>query len=104
MNNKVKIPPHINPKNVRNEADSRKNILADAKVFGCLPEVIKCFERYDRMLANCKNESERKDISIMGSAEIYRIMGLKGGLSVDGKDIIPSDDEIKEKETAKNKA
>jgi hypothetical protein len=40
----------------------------------------------------------------MGAAEVYRIMGLKGGLSVDGKDIIPSNDEIKEKEEIKNKA
>lgn len=102
MKNKVKIPPHIHPKNVRNEVDSRKNILADAKLFGCYEEIVRCFARYDRMLANCKNEIERKDIAVLGSAEIYRIMGLKGGLSVDGKNIIPSDEEIKEE--TKNKA
>ena len=79
-------------------------MLADAKVFGCFDEIVRCFARYDRMLANCHNEKEAKDISIMGAAEVYRIMGLKGGLSVDGRDIIPSDDEIKEKEDSKNKA
>lgn len=103
MKHKVKIPPGIDPKNVRNEYESRRNILADAKVFGCETEIIRCFDRYDKMLARCGSESERKDISIMGAAEIYRIMGLKGGLSVNGVDILPSDAEIKEKEDEKNK-
>jgi dihydrofolate reductase len=97
-NHKVKIPPGINPKKVRSEAESRKNILKDARIAGLEEKILKCFARYDKMLEECKTEEEQKQIAIMGSAEIYRIFGLKSGLNVDGVDIIPKDIGEKSKE------
>ena len=96
ITHKPKIPPGINPKKVKSEAESRKTILEDAKICGCHEAVVKAFARYDRMLAQCKNEEERKSIAIMGTAELYRIMNSKGGLSVDGVDIIPAEVENNE--------
>lgn len=104
MKNKVKIPPGINPKKIKGEAESRKNILEDSKVYGCHEKVVKCFARYDEMLAKCNNEEERKQVSVMGAAELYRIMGLKTGLSVDGVNILPSEIDENEVDGVKNKA
>jgi hypothetical protein len=97
-NHKVKIPPGINPKKVRSEGESRKNILADSRIAGCEEKILKCFARYDKLLEQCKTEEEKESVATMGSAEIYRIFGLTTGLSVNGKDVIPANIEEKPKE------
>lgn len=97
-NHKVKIPPGINPKKIRNEYESRANIIKDSIISGCHEKIVKCFARYDAMLEKCNNETDREAIAIMGSAEIYRIFGLTTGLSVNGKDIIPAEIEENTKE------
>lgn len=104
MKNKVKIPPGINPKKVKGEAESRKNIIEDAKVYGMHEKVVKCFARYDEMLLKATSEEQKKQIAIMGSAELYRIMGLKTGLMVNGETIIPNEIDENEIDGAKNKA
>lgn len=95
---KPKIPPGINPKKVLSEAQSRQNILDDAKGYGCHEKVVKCFARYDEMLAKSTSDLQRQQIAIMGSAELYRIMGLNVGLSVDGVEVIPNSEEPKKEE------
>lgn len=95
---KVKIPPGINPKKVRSEAESRANIIKDSITSGCHEQILKCFARYDAMLEKCNSEKDREAIAIMGSAEIYRIFGLTTGLSVNGVDIIPAEIEEATKE------
>ena len=49
------------------------------------------FDKWDKVLAKCTNLEERKHISVMASAEIYKMMNYAGGLSVNGKVIIADD-------------
>lgn len=82
-------------KKIKSEAETRRNILALAKSLGCDIEVRKIFERYDKLLKNCTNEVERKQISVMGAAELHRFLDCRGALVVDGQEILPADPNFK---------
>jgi hypothetical protein len=64
------------------EMESRQRLMAVATQMGCQEEVIQIFNRYDRLLRNCGNEIERKHISILGIAEISKVMGYSGAQTV----------------------
>lgn len=66
------------------EAESRQKLMNVARESGCLEEVVKAFNRYDRLLRNCTNVVERKHISILGISEINKIMGLSGSYTAGG--------------------
>jgi len=76
------------------EADTRRRILADCnKYYG--PEAQRqlkmVFDKYDRLLANCGNQEERKQIKILALTEIYKKMGYQDGLQVGGTVILEAD-------------
>ena len=80
MNDKKKVLP---------EHEVRKRILQTAENLGCKTDVLQIFNKYDKLLRDCKNEEERKQISVMGSAELYRFLHCTSGLQINGNEIIP---------------
>jgi hypothetical protein len=77
------------PRNLSNkvlsEEETRKRLLAHAFVMGCEGEMKKIFNKYDRLVKNCTNDKERKDMAKCMSIEIYFLLGSGGELYVDGK-------------------
>lgn len=80
---------------IKSEAETRKNILGLARNLGCDIEVRKIFERYDKLLKNCTNETERYQISVMGAAELHRFLDCRGALVINGQEILPADPDFK---------
>ena len=76
------IPPDVNPKKIQTEEQSRINVLNIAKGIGQLEAAKEIFAKYDRMLAKYQKPDERKQIAIMGAAEIYKLCGFRDGLRV----------------------
>ena len=79
---------------VLSEEKSRKGIMSDClRRFG--PEGVRqlkqLFDKWDRLIANCKNENELKHMKAMACAEVYHAMGYSGGITVGGQVIIPDD-------------
>lgn len=77
------------------ERGTREAILEDAqRCFG--PEGVHqmrmMFKKYDDLLARCTNDSELEHIKKIAAADIFTAMGYRGGLSVDGVDVIPGDE------------
>jgi len=81
----------ISDKKVMTENQTRDKIMAHAIRLGCEYEVRTLFKKYDDLLRTCKNESERKHISVLGVTEIYKLIGFRGGLMVNDQVIIPHD-------------
>lgn len=73
------------------EKKFRKNILTLAKNMGRDIEVKAIMKRYDEALQRCTNEIEAKQMAIMGTAEIHRILDCYGALVINGQEIIPAD-------------
>lgn len=70
---------------VMKEDQSRKALFTVAAQMGCQVELAQIFDRYDSLLRNCTNPSEAKHISILGIAEVNKLMGfVKNAYSVDG--------------------
>ena len=89
------IPPHINPKKIQTEEQSRINVLHIAEGIGLKFDAEQIFRKYDAILAKHQNPLERKQIATMAAAEIYKLLGFKSGLSVAGVDVIPPDEDYK---------
>ena len=80
--------PQKKPKGkVFGEMESRDRLLGVARNMGCLHEVVTIFNRYDNLLKSCTNLVERKHISILGIAEINKIMGFSGAFTAGGLEI-----------------
>ena len=73
--------PKISDK-VLPESESRKRILAKCRELGCEREMLQIFDKYDKLLANCRNDSERADISKLGVYEAYSLLDKGGKLYV----------------------
>lgn len=73
------------------EAETREKLFAEARRLGCYMELRQILERYDRMLKNCKDQSERKQISVMGNVEIHKLFNFRDALVVDQQIILPAD-------------
>lgn len=76
---------------VLDEKETRKHLLAHAKLVNCEGDIQRLFDKYDKLLRNCKNEKERKDIGKLGCDEIYIALGGGGELYVDGQ-LVRKDD------------
>ena len=50
------------------------------------------FDKYDKLLRNCKNDKERKDISELGALEVHRLLGGGGELYVNNKLVVKDDE------------
>lgn len=77
------------PKNLSNkvlpEKETRRRLLLRARENGNEKEVMMIFDKYDKLLKNCTDEQERKDIAHLGAFEIYTALGRGGELYVDGQ-------------------
>ncbi len=73
------------------EKETRSKLLALAKNLGCEIDVKKLFNKYDKLLKQCKNKEEYKQIAILGSAELHKFLNCSGALVVNNKEIIPAD-------------
>lgn len=80
------------------ETQMRRGILATARGWGCEKDVLKIFDRYDRLLKNCTNPIERYQIGVMGAAEVHKFLGCRGPLVIDGQEILPADENFKPEE------
>lgn len=76
---------------VLDERETRKRLLKHARLVGCEYEMKLLLDKYDKLLRNCTNESERADIAKLGCYEIYRILGGGGELYVNNQ-LVAKDD------------
>lgn len=75
------------------EDEYRKRLMQEARFKGCEIELRMIFDKYDRILRNCHNAKEAKDIGILGVMEVSALLdskdvGVGGSLVVDGKVIL----------------
>lgn len=70
---------------VMSEQETRKKILTHARILGFEKEMLQLFDKYDKILRNCTNEQERKDIGKLAAVEVYTLLGRGGELYVDGQ-------------------
>lgn len=76
---------------VDSEVETRKSILHSAmRFYG--PEgarqVQMHFDKYDRILKACGNESERAHIKKLAIMELHQLMQFKDGLNINGVDVL----------------
>lgn len=83
-------------KKIQNEKNTRKHILDLAKLQGCHNEAKIIMEKYDKLLAGCSDEKERKHIAIMGIAELHKLMNVQGPLIINGIEVLPAVGEIRD--------
>lgn len=78
-----------NPDNLSNkvlpEQETRKRLLTHARLVGCEREMLLLFAKFDKLMRNCTNESERDGMRKLGAVEVYRLLGGGGELIVDGQ-------------------
>lgn len=91
-NQKQRMVPNINGNLVPlvEEPEYRKRLLQEARFKGCEIELRMIFDKYDRILRNCKNAQEAKDIGALGVMEVSNLLDSKdvgqgGTLVIDGK-------------------
>ncbi len=90
------------PKRRKTEQETRETIFRSAKRLGIPKEdVQKIFNKYDMALKNCTSELERQQISEMGAAEIHMLLGVRGALVVNNKEIIPKQEDFVEQDDYK---
>lgn len=77
-------------KKQQTEAESRKNLLNTAAKLGCQHEVQQILNKYDKLLKNCTNQNEYKQIAILGLVELHKFLGCSGSLVVNGQEILPA--------------
>lgn len=62
-------------------------------MLGCEKELLQIFDKYDRLLRNCRNDEERKHIGSLGVIEVHKLLdngdvGVGGSLTIDGEVVI----------------
>ena len=77
-------PKNLSQK-VMDEKKTRKRLLKHARLVGCEMDMKLLFEKYDKLLRNCTNDQERKDISKLGCWEMYSLLGRGGELYVNNQ-------------------
>ena len=70
---------------VLGEKETRRRLLKLARKRGCYEDMKILFEKYDKLMRNCTNEQERKDISACACVETYNLLGRGGELYVNGQ-------------------
>lgn len=77
------------PANVSNkvlsEQETRKRLLTHARIVGCERDMLLLFAKYDKLMRNCSNETERQDMSKLACVEVYSLLGRGGELYVNGQ-------------------
>jgi hypothetical protein len=85
MNNRRKIARMKAP----SEAETRANILQQAREIGMEEQVLKIFARFDDALKNAKDDYQRHHIAACGAAELHKLFGCQGPLVIDDVEILP---------------
>lgn len=80
------------PQRVLDEVDYRKKLFVVARTIGCDIQLRALFDKYDRLLLNCTNKSERKTIQTMGIKEISDLLD-NGYVGAGGSVVIHHEDE-----------
>lgn len=75
------------------ERDTRSKLLSWARQLGYEKDMLMLFAKFDKLLKNCTNELERKDIATLGWAETLKLMGSYGTFFMDGKVIYSKEDD-----------
>jgi len=70
---------------VLQEQETRRRLLAHARIIGCERDMLLLFAKYDKLMRNCTNDKERADIAKLGAVDTYRLLGGGGELYVDGQ-------------------
>lgn len=70
----VTDPNNLNPTKILPEYEYRKRLLAMAREFGIEYDMLRIFDKYDRMMRNCPNEDERKDMAKLGILSIHNLL------------------------------
>ena len=79
----MEVDTHYSDK-ILEERETRKKLLAHARLLGREREMLMCFAKYDKMLKNCTNKKEYEDMAKLGCYEMYQILGGGGELYVNG--------------------
>lgn len=78
------------------EYETRMKLFSLAKSLGCDKELKIIFQKYDKLLKNCSNQKEAKDIMILANVEVHKLFNFRNSLVLEGKEIIPADTDWKE--------
>lgn len=70
---------------IASERDTRNKLLSWARQLGYEKDMLLLFAKFDKMLKNCTNEEERKDMAKLGWHETLKLMGSYGTFFMDGK-------------------
>ncbi len=79
--------PSIKQK-VMSEKETRSRIMNHARVVGCDGDMRKIFMKYDKLLATCTNDQERKEMAKYAAIEIHATLGGGGELYVDNQLVV----------------
>lgn len=79
-----------------NEKKTRDKLIQDAyRTYG--PEAAKqlrmVMDQWDTKIKNCRNDEERSHMKKVAIAEIFNLMGYRGGLTINNQVVIPDDTE-----------
>lgn len=85
-------------KKILSEDITRKKILKRCMQLGCYNEMLQIFNKYDRLMHNCTNDSERQDIAKLGIYEAYNLLERGGKLYVNNELIYVDQDCISNKD------
>lgn len=84
-------------KKIPSEKETRSKFLNIAKAQGCEMELRQLFDKYDKLLKNNPDPESRKQVQVLATVELYKLLNMKGGLAVGDQQIIPhnpKDDEL----------
>lgn len=70
----VSDPNNLNPTKILPEYEYRKRLLAMAREFGIEYDMIRIFDKYDKLMRLCPRDDERRDISKLGVLEIHNLL------------------------------
>jgi hypothetical protein len=80
----------VNLEKQLDEKQTRRNLIHHAYNAGgneLVQELLIMMRRHEKLLAGCKTPFEISQVRIMCVAEVYKLLGLTGSLSVDGMQI-----------------
>jgi len=80
------------------EQETLQKIFLLARAQGCLPEAKAIYQKYSNLLKGCTDEKAYNEIATLGIVEMYNLLNVQGGLSIEGKDILPPNPNFKDYE------
>lgn len=78
---------------VATERETRTKLLSWARQLGYEKDMLLLFAKFDKLIKNCPNEAERKDMAKLGWHETLKLMGSYGTFFMDGKLVYSKEDD-----------